>query len=115
MIFAFVIFYWLASIILWIIILGLLRSPLIKKDISQVLSLILSVIFLAMVLKLSLFTPICYVVGGAVYCAFTWLTLPNVQNGWRRYVAKIIDMVFWPQSLCLTMFLYGASDEQPSA
>lgn len=115
MIWAFVIIYWLASIGLWVGIMTLMRSLEIKKNNSIVIGLGLSIIFLMLVLKLSILNPWCYFVGSMAYSLFVWFGIPNARTGWQKIVGKFTDVLFWPQSLCLNMFLYSVrSDEQSS-
>lgn len=84
MIIAAVILYWLASIVLWVSILGGIRALQIKKSFSLVASLILSIVFLMMIIRISLHAPVYYMIGGLAFTAFSLFAFPRLHTGWRH-------------------------------
>ncbi len=115
MIIAAVILYWLASIVLWVSILGGIRALQIKKSFSLVASLILSIVFLMMIIRISLHAPVYYMIGGLAFTAFSLFAFPRLHTGWRHALDLLINFMFWPQSICFLMFLYGIGDAEKSA
>ena len=115
MTFAFMVLYWLASIILWVSILTILRAKEVKKDMGLVLSLVLSIVFLMIIIRLTLHAPLYYLVGAVGWSVFSIAVLWRGPLTWKRAMGAIIDFLFWPQALCFAMFIYGVSDAEQSA
>lgn len=115
MIIACLIIYWIASIVLWVSILGGIRALQIKKSFSLVASFVLSIVFLMIIIRVSLHIPLCYMIGGLAFTAYSSYAFPSLRTGWRRALDILINFMFWPQSICFLMFLYGISDAEESS
>lgn len=112
MIIAFCILQYIATIVLWVSILGWMRTYKIQKDFGIVLSLLLATFFLFMVIKFSIYKMLYYLIGAVLYTLFSFPILARVQKGWRLLIETIVSFIFWPQTLCFAMFMYSINDQQ---
>ena len=97
-------------IVLWLLIATTAREFNIKKNVSLLLSSILSTIFLILVVRLCMFHLYFYAFIGAIWTAFT------IYNAIRNkiqlsFFTILINELFWPHTLVYTMFLYSIEEQ----
>lgn len=112
MILLFIILQFIGSIALWLTITSTIRTLKLKKDFSLIISLILSIVFLIMAMRLSIMFPMYYLICAIIHSLYVLFIVVRDVN--KSKFSIIINTVsgfcFWPQSICYNLFLYSISD-----
>lgn len=109
---AFIALQFLGCIVLWVLILATLRENKIKPPISVQLSLVLSIIFLSIIIRLSFTHLMFYGIFGLFYMLYILVSakLNGVQL--KLPVDMIVSFLYWPQVISYSMFLQSISDQE---
>lgn len=98
-------------IILWVVISHTMRSQQITRTPSLLLFSLLSTLFLILVIRLSLTNLVYYAVGAGLFSI--WAIVFSLMKKVKIHIFDtFMNLVFWPQAICLTLFYYSIADAE---
>jgi len=100
-------------ILLWLIISHTMRAQQIKKTPTLLLSSVFATFFLILVIRLSVFNLVYYLVCAGLFSIFS-VIFCIVKDVKIRAFDTFMNFILWPQAICLTLFYYSIADEDTS-